>query len=198
MFGPTTACSSARDSPVARDVRLLDGLGKRHETRGAGLVRTPATEAVGLVRDPTPVYRLAMHTVTLVVLHRRERRNDRDFVEARSTEARDLRVDVRMDAARQQRIVGEVDAGHHVCRAERHLLGLGEEIVRIAIEDHASHRSHRHEFLGHELRRVEHVEAGGPSCPRPCRTSRQTPARRGRCPWIRARPPRWKSARRRA
>ena len=53
----------------------------------------------------------------------------------------------------------EVDARHDVRRAERDLLGLGEEVVRIAIQHHAADRLHRHQFLGHDLGRVEHVEA---------------------------------------
>jgi hypothetical protein len=40
----------------------------------------------------------------------------------------------------QQRIVAEVDARHHVRRAERDLLGLGEEVVRVAVEHQAADR----------------------------------------------------------
>ena len=59
----------------------------------------------------------------------------------------------------QQRIVAEVDAGHDVRGAERDLLGLGEEVVGVAVEHHLADRRQRHELLGHELGRVEHVEA---------------------------------------
>jgi hypothetical protein len=81
-----------------------------------------------------------VHAVALVVVHLRDRRVDRDLVEVRPAEARDLRVHVRVDAAGEQRIVGEVDAGHDVRRAEGDLLGLGEEVVGIAVEHHAAHR----------------------------------------------------------
>ena len=103
--------------------------------------------------------RLAMHAVALVVVHLRDRRVDRDLVEVRPAEPRDLRVDVRVDAAGEQRIVREVDAGHDVRDAERHLLGLGEEVVGIAVQHQPADRNDRHELLGHDLRRVEHVEA---------------------------------------
>ena len=41
--------------------------------------------------------------------------------------------------------------------AERHLLGLGEEVVRIAVKHHTPHQPHRHVFLGDQLGRIEHV-----------------------------------------
>ena len=102
--------------------------------------------------------RLTMHAVALVVVHLRDRRVDRDLVEVRAAEPRDLGVDVRMNAAGEQRIVREVDAGHDVRDAEGHLLGLGEEVVGIAVQDQPADRDDRHELLGHDLRRVEHVE----------------------------------------
>ena len=96
----------------------------------AGLERAAAAERVRLVGDAAARDGLAMHAVALVVVHLRDGRVDRDLVEVRAAEPRDLRVDVRMDAAGEQRIVGEVDAGHDVRGAERDLLGLGEEVVR--------------------------------------------------------------------
>jgi hypothetical protein len=39
-----------------------------------------------------------------------------------------------MDAPGQQRVVGEVDARHHVRGAERHLPGFGEEVVGVAVD----------------------------------------------------------------
>ena len=55
----------------------------------------------------------------------------------------------------------EVDARHHMARMERHLLGLGEEVVGIAVEHHAPDALHRHHLLRNELGRVEQVEAEG-------------------------------------
>jgi hypothetical protein len=79
-----------------------------------------------------------MHAVALVVVHGASGALIGNLVEVRAAQARDLRVDVRVDAALQQRVVAEVDAGHDVRRAERDLLGLGEEVVGIAIEHHAA------------------------------------------------------------
>ena len=61
-------------------------------------------------------------------------------------------------AALQQRVVAEVDAGHHVGRPERHLLGLGKEVVGVAVQHHPAHHAQRHQFLGHQFGGVEHVE----------------------------------------
>ena len=49
--------------------------------------------------------------------------------------------------------------GHDVRRAEGDLLGLREEIVRIAVEHHPADRRQRHQLLRDDLGRVEHVEA---------------------------------------
>ena len=103
--------------------------------------------------------RLTVHAVTLVVVHLRDGRIDRDLVEVRTAQPRDLRVDVRVNATGQQRIVREVDAGHDVRDAERHLLRFREEVVGIAVQHHPPHRDDRHELLGHDLRGIEHVEA---------------------------------------
>ena len=81
-----------------------------------------------------------------------------NLVEVRAAQARDLRVDVGMDAPGEQRIVREVDARDDVRGAEGDLLGFGEEVVGVAIEHQPADRHHRHELLGHDLRRVEHVE----------------------------------------
>ena len=102
-----------------------------------------------------------MHAVSLVVVDRHDRRVDRDFVEVRSSEPAQLRVQIGVDAARQQRVVAEVDARHHVRHAERDLLGLREEVVRIAIEDHASDALHRDQLFGNDLGGIEHVEREG-------------------------------------
>ena len=82
-----------------------------------------------------------MHAVALVVVHLRDRRIDRDLVEVRAAEPRDLRVDVGVDAAGEQRIVAEVDARDDVRGAERDLLGLGEEVVRIAVQHQPADRA---------------------------------------------------------
>ncbi len=103
--------------------------------------------------------RLAVQAVALVVLHRRQRRVDRDLVEIGAAEPGELRIHVGVDAAGKQGIVGEVDAGNDMRGAERDLLGLGEEIVGVTVEHHATDRRQRHQFLRHDLGRIQHVEA---------------------------------------
>jgi hypothetical protein len=74
------------------------------------------------------------------------------------TGAAELRVEVGKQAALEERVVREVDAGHDVGRAEGDLLGLGEEVVGIAVEGELADAAQRHERLGPDLARVEGVE----------------------------------------
>jgi hypothetical protein len=104
--------------------------------------------------------RLAMEAVALVVVRLRDGGVDGDLVEVRAPEAEQLRVEVRVDSPGEQGVVREVDPGHQVLDAERDLLGLGQEVVGVAVEHHASDRRHGHQLLRHDLGRVEHVEAG--------------------------------------
>ena len=150
---------SANFSGLAAHLVFDHRLRERDEAAHARLERAAAAERVRLVGDATARDRLAMQAVALVVVHLRDRRIDRNLVEVRAAEARQLGVEIRMVAALQQRIVAGVDAGDHVHRAERDLLGLGEEVVGVAVEDHAADLAHRHELLGDELGRVEDVEA---------------------------------------
>ena len=73
-------------------------------------------------------------------------------------QALELGVLVGEQPALQQRVVGEVDARHDVAGAVGDLLGLGEEVVRVAVQHHAPDHPQRNELLGDELGRVEHVE----------------------------------------
>ncbi len=97
-------------------------------------------------------------TVAGVVVHRRDRPVDRQLGEVRAAEPDQLGIQVGEQPGLQQRVVREVDAGDDVLYAERHLLGLGEEIVGVAVEHQPSHRPHRHPLLRNDLRRVEKIE----------------------------------------
>ena len=59
-------------------------------------------------------------------------------------EALELGVEVGEVAALEERVVGEVDAGDDVLGAERHLLGLGEEVVDHPVEHEPTDRLDRH------------------------------------------------------
>ena len=97
-------------------------------------------------------------TVLLIVTERALRCVDGQLDEIRATEPLQLRIEIREVAALQQRIVAEVDAGHDVVRAECDLLRLGEDVLHVAIEHEPADAPHRHEVLGDQLRRIEHVE----------------------------------------
>jgi hypothetical protein len=74
-----------------------------------GLERTAAGQRVRFVRDASARDRLTMHAVALVVVHLRDRCIDRDLVEIDAAQTGDLRIQIRMDAALQQRVVAEID-----------------------------------------------------------------------------------------
>jgi hypothetical protein len=84
---------------------------------------------------------------------------DGQLVKVGTAQARDLGVGVREQAALQQRVVAEVDARHHMAGVEGHLFGLGEEVVRVAVEHQPADLLHGHHLFGNELGGVEQVEA---------------------------------------
>ena len=71
--------------------------------------------------------------------------------EVRSTEALDLRVEIREISALKERVVGEIDTTHDVLRAARSLLGFCEEIVDAPVEDQTADALYRDEFFGDQL-----------------------------------------------
>ncbi|MNM70489.1 hypothetical protein D3C81_821180 [compost metagenome] len=77
----------------------------------------------------------------------------------RPAEPRELGIGVREQPRLQQRIVGEIHARQDVAGVKRHLLGFGEEVVRVAVQHHPAHAPYRRQFLGNELGRVLEVEA---------------------------------------
>jgi hypothetical protein len=97
-----------------------------------------------------------------VLLEMRDRalgRVDRQLGEVGAAQPLELGVQVGEVPALQQRVVGEVDAGDDVLGAERHLLGLGEEVVHHPVQDQAADPPDRDLLLGNDLGRVQHVEA---------------------------------------
>src|SRR4051812_30712369 len=99
-----------------------------------------------------------MQPIALIVVNLRDRRIDRDLVEVRPSQSSDLRIDVRMNTSCEQRIVGEVEARHDVRGAEGYLLRLCEEVIRVSVQDHATHRPYGYDFLRNKLGRIENVE----------------------------------------
>lgn len=83
---------------------------------------------------------LPMQSVALVVVSEwTDGLVDGDFVEVGSSEAQELSVEVGKEAALKERVVGEIDTRNNVRYTECHLLRLGEEIVRVAVEDHPAY-----------------------------------------------------------
>ena len=96
--------------------------------------------------------------VALEVLHRAARLVDRDLVEVRAAQPLQLGVEIGEVTALQQRIVGEVDARHDVCGAERHLLGLREDVGGVGVQHHPPDDPQGEHLLRDVFRGVEHVE----------------------------------------
>ena len=125
-------------SKDAESSRTLAPAGDRlgHVEEGAlgvaGHERAATVERVGSVRRHTTVDGGLVHAVAQHVVDRRVRAVDRQLVEVRSAEPRQLGVDVGEEPHLEQRVVGDVDAGHEVADVEGDLLGLGEEVRRRA------------------------------------------------------------------
>jgi hypothetical protein len=79
-------------------------------------------------------------------------------VEIRPAEPDELGVGVGKQPALQQRVVGEVDPRHYVAGVEGGLLGLGKEVVDVAVEHHLADDLERHEFFRDQLGGIQHVE----------------------------------------
>lgn len=101
---------------------------------------------------------LVPHLAVAVVVHDgADRAVDRQLFPVDS-QPRDLGVEVGEVAALEERVVGEVDAGHDVAGAEGDLLGLGEELVDVAVELQFADDAQRDLVLGPDLGGVEDVE----------------------------------------
>ena len=108
------------------------GLCKMPETPGRTGARIRRFEAGGFVSH-TSLGHLHLHVpIAKLVCEGALGCIDGQLVEIRAAQPQQLRIKVGEQPALQQRIIGEVDAGHDVGGTERHLLGLREQIVRIA------------------------------------------------------------------
>ena len=118
----------APSSPPATRDRHVD----ERAVVGAGEERAAAVERVRPVRRDAAVDGVLVEAVAEHVVDRRVRPVDRDLVEVRPAEPGQLGVEVGEQPRLQQRVVGDVDAGHQVADVEGDLLGLGEEVRRVA------------------------------------------------------------------
>ena len=143
VFAPATVTAASRNAP----------------SLGARVEGAPAVERVRPVRRDAAVHGVLVEPVAQHVVDRRVRPVDRDLVEVRAAQAGELGVDVGEQPRLHQRVVGDVDARHQVADVEGDLLGLGEVVRRVARQRQQADRLHRRVLLGHELRRVEQVDA---------------------------------------
>ena len=122
------------------------------------LPRAGRIPGVRLVIDPALRVGHGHVTVLLEVRERALGRVDRQVGEVRAAQPLELGVEVGEVPALQQRIVGEVDTRHDVLGTERHLLGLGEEVVHHPVQDQPPDPADRDLLLGNDLGRVQDVE----------------------------------------
>src|SRR5450759_3698629 len=114
-------------------------------------------ETVGFVIG-APLRHVHLHLpVTLEIHYRTFRRVDRQLMEVRGAEPGFLRVEIAEQTPLQERVVGEIDTGHDIRRAVGDLFGFRKEIIRVAIEHHASNDADREHFLRDEFGRIQHV-----------------------------------------
>jgi hypothetical protein len=79
-------------------------------------------------------------------------------MEVGASEPLQLGVEVGEEASLHQRVVREIDARNDVRHAERHLLGLREAAVDVAIENHLPEHGQRDDLFWNQLGRVEDVK----------------------------------------
>ena len=128
-----------------------------------------------------------VHPVAEHVVDRAVRPVDRQLREVRAAEPGHLGVEVGEQAGLHQRVVGGFDTWHQVAGVERDLLGLGEVVGRVAVERHLPDQLDRRQLLGHQLGRVEQIDAfeavacrrrASPGCRAPIRGRRPPRCRR--------------------
>jgi hypothetical protein len=144
-------CSSSGSWP-----RACGSCGRRPSAGSAGIParrRSPGSrrrDVLG-VRRPPRVHPGLVVAVALVGAHLGDRPVHRDLREIRTPEPDQLGAQVGEVAHLEQRVIGEVDAGNDVGGVECHLFGLGEEVVRIAVEHHLADRPDRNLLLRNDL-----------------------------------------------
>ena len=124
------------------------------------LAGSAAGPAVGVRRVDGLVARVVIgHLPVLVVgVHGALRAVDRQLLVV-GADAVQMRVVVAEDARHQHPVRRQAGPRDEVGGVEARLLDLGEEVGRVAIEDHAAHLDERVVALGPDLREVERVEA---------------------------------------
>src|SRR6478672_2577391 len=122
------------------------------------LHRTSATKRIRLVTNAAPIDCLTHVAVTLGVVNSGYRTIDRNLVRVRSAQTYQLRIGVREQTTLEERIIGDIDAGHDVAGVKRDLLRFGEKVVGIAIKGQFSYTLDRNQFLRDDFRRIKKIK----------------------------------------
>jgi len=104
------------------------------------------------------VDRVSLNTVALVIGHGTKRTVYRNFLEIWSAQTENLGVEVRKEAALEERVVAGFDAGYQVAGTKSDLFCFCEKIVRITVKYEFSDTTERDEFFRDDFGRVEEVE----------------------------------------
>jgi hypothetical protein len=93
-----------------------------------------------------------MNAIALKIVKGALRRINRDLVKVRSAQTAQLGVKIGKESSLQQRILRRVDPRHNMTRAKSYLFSFGEEIVRVAVENHFPDHLQWYKFFWNELR----------------------------------------------
>ena len=100
---------------------------------------------------------LLAFTIALMVVKGTGRAVDRNLREV-GPDALDLGINIGKKTTLEEWVVGEINSGNDVARMKGDLLGLGKEIVRIAVEYHLSNALDGNQLFRNELGGVQKVE----------------------------------------
>jgi hypothetical protein len=100
-------------------------------------------------------------TIPVVIVNRHSRLIDGELLKVGTSVTVDLCVEVREDAALEQRVFAKVDTADNVPRLEHDLLSLGKIVGRVRVQLHHTKCLERCVFLRNDLGRIQDIEAIG-------------------------------------
>src|SRR6185503_15669758 len=99
----------------------------------AGLKRTTATQTIRVIACLPAIDCLSHEPVAIVVVNRRHRAVDGNFVKVRPAKSRQLRIEIGKQTSLKQWIVGEVNSRNDVADVKGDLFSFCKEVVRVAV-----------------------------------------------------------------
>ena len=163
LAAPEQSCLREVISKCGTARTLLDTSHAFRMTHKAALLprplhRTSTAKGVRFIADAAFDKGLPHMAIALVVIDRRKRAVDRNFVEVGASQTRKLRVTVGEQPPLQQWVVAEINAGNEVSGMKCHLLCFGKIVVRVAIEGEFADDLHRHHRFRNQFGGIEQVE----------------------------------------